>query len=555
MKKFSSAHAVLGLAAVLIPGLVQAQTTEAKPAAEANAGAAAGASAPGAAPAAPAAAEAPAATTTSATTTSVETTDSTTAAPITSQTEAAAAGATAEVPPAANPDTGPDDIPYLDRYKPEANLWELGLFGGVLFPSNSHQLFDPGLPASVQQPFKTAGELGVRFAYYPLSFLGAEVEAAAMPGETDDGRGAGLWAARGHLIGQLPIKSIVPFVLVGAGALGASSEAMGSDTDSAIHFGLGAKAAIGQNLLVRLDVRDTLTRQVGASSSTATHSPEILIGLSFVPTRRSPDRDGDGVLDYKDHCPGQAGDYDGCPAPDTDGDGVADDVDECVEEAGIEPTGCPDQDGDGVLDRDDLCPTEASSGPGGCPEKVCPVADLDGDGLTNEVDQCPNEAAKTPTGCVIHDADGDGIPDEKDKCPEAAENKNGFEDEDGCPDVIPERVKKFTGVIKGIEFDFGSAKIKKTSEPLLKEAALVLKEFPAVRVRITGHTDDQGERAVNLKISEERAQSVRDFLVQEGAAADQVETRGAGPDLPIADNKTPAGRQKNRRIEFEVISR
>jgi OOP family OmpA-OmpF porin len=206
------------------------------------------------------------------------------------------------------------------------------------------------------------------------------------------------------------------------------------------------------------------------------------------------------------------------------------------------------------LDRDDPCPEAAGELPGGCPEKVCPVLDADGDGLLNEVDQCPNEAARTLTGCIVHDKDNDGIPDDRDKCVEEQETRNGFEDTDGCPDEIPEKVRKFTGVIKGIEFDLGSSKIKKQSERLLGEAAGVLKGYPELRVQITGHSDDQGERETNMKLSQERADSVKAFLVQLGVADNQIETKGMGPDRPLTENDTAAGRQKNRRIEFAIIN-
>src|SRR5690606_30803315 len=99
-----------------------------------------------------------------------------------------------------SPRSGPLAVPYQRRYVPEANLWELGLFGGMMFPSSSHQLYDPALTSAVQQPFEPAGEIGVRFAYYPLAFLGGELEAAAMPSKAEDGSSAGLWTTRGHLI-------------------------------------------------------------------------------------------------------------------------------------------------------------------------------------------------------------------------------------------------------------------------------------------------------------------------------------------------------------------
>src|SRR5690606_3026216 len=145
------------------------------------------------------------------------------------------------------------EVPYMQRYAPEANLWELGLFGTIMLPSPSHRFIEPGsgLP---QQDLDPAAGFGARFAYFPLSFLGLEIDGAAMPSATEDGSSAGIHVARGHLIGQLPGSSITPFVLAGMGALGAASEAMGTDTDPAFHFGGGVKAALDAYVSVRLDI-------------------------------------------------------------------------------------------------------------------------------------------------------------------------------------------------------------------------------------------------------------------------------------------------------------
>jgi len=338
-------------------------------------------------------------------------------------------------PPATVPQT-----PYMKRFLPEGNLWELGILGGLMFPSSSHQLFDADRGTGVQRPFNTAGELGVRAAYYPFAFLGVEAELAVMPtsvqADPGDGTSGGLWAARGHIIGQYPGWSVTPFALIGFGALGASSDVMGNDVDDAFHFGGGVKVPIDEHLTVRLDIRDTVHRQVNSSSGTGTHSPEILLGVTFVPKRRKPDHDGDGYVDYSDECPAVAGVDDDCPPPDQDGDSIVDEKDECADVAGIAPSGCPDGDGDGLLDTSDLCPKEAGPAPGGCPEKVCPVADTDGDGITDAADGCPTEAAATITGCKPKDADGDGVPDDLDQCPAEAETKDGVTDEDGCPEPV-----------------------------------------------------------------------------------------------------------------------
>jgi OOP family OmpA-OmpF porin len=209
--------------------------------------------------------------------------------------------------------------------------------------------------------------------------------------------------------------------------------------------------------------------------------------------------------------------------PDTDQDGILDDADKCISVPGVAPDGCPpDADGDGIVDKDD---------------------------------QCPKERGEAPTGCPApKDTDGDGIVDPNDKCPKEAENKNGYEDTDGCPDVIPEKIKQFTGVIQGITFEHNKAAIRPTSKPTLDKAAAVLKEFSQLRIAISGHTDNTGTREKNVQLSTERAESVKKYLVEQGIDASRVETRGAGPDEPVDSNATPAGRERNRRIEFKLLT-
>jgi OOP family OmpA-OmpF porin len=183
----------------------------------------------------------------------------------------------------------------------------------------------------------------------------------------------------------------------------------------------------------------------------------------------------------------------------------------------------------------------------------CPDPDADKDGVLGDTDKCPDIAGIPPDGCPDPDPDGDGIVGDKDKCPKTAETVNGFEDKDGCPDTLPEKIKKFTGVVHGIEFDTGKATIRPHSYPILDGALAVLKEYPDVELRIAGHTDSQGSPERNRELSLARAESVASYFTSRGIERDRLQTVGHGPDKPIADNGTRDGRQRNRRIEFEVI--
>ena len=107
-------------------------------------------------------------------------------------------------------------------------------------------------------------------------------------------------------------------------------------------------------------------------------------------------------------------------------------------------------------------------------------------------------------------------------------------------------------MVKGINFRRNSADIKASSFPLLKEAVKVFKEYPTLRVEISGHTSDEGKRDFNMKLSRKRAEAVKLFLVSAGIEESRIGTVGFGPDKPIADNETKEGKEKNRRIEFRL---
>jgi OOP family OmpA-OmpF porin len=409
------------------------------------------------------------------------------------------------------------DQPWIKRWAPENNTGEIGVFAGMLFPSSDTELFAPDrdLLRQGQKPFgSVAPDIGVRAGYYPLRFLGLEAEGAFMPTSVSGGGSATLWGIRGHAVAQLGLWSVTPFVLVGGGMLGVSSDAaaVGKDNDQALHFGGGIKAYLNRWTVLRLDVRDILTPSLGLNAG-PTSNVEVLLGLSVVLGRKK--------------------DRDAAPAPAAEPEPVA---------------GPGDKDGDGFLDPDDKCPDIPGVAPHGCP-----TGDRDADGFMDDVDACPDEAGVDPDGCPVGDTDGDGFLDPDDKCVDEPENVNGFEDDDGCPDEIPDEIKAFGGTIKGIYFDVNKSKVKPKSETVLDGAAETLKKFPEIRLEISGHSDSTGKRDYNMSLSGDRANAVRDYLVKQGVEASRLETRGAGPDEPIDSNKTKAGRSQNRRIEFRVL--
>jgi outer membrane protein OmpA-like peptidoglycan-associated protein len=157
----------------------------------------------------------------------------------------------------------------------------------------------------------------------------------------------------------------------------------------------------------------------------------------------------------------------------------------------------------------------------------------------------------TPT---FHDRDHDGIPDDQDRCPDQAETYNGFQDSDGCPDVVQPRVIREHGrfrLLHDVRFRTGSAQIDPESYELLDEVAVMLKENPDIpRVRIEGHTDETGTRERNIELSKARANAVREYLIMRGVQPERLRAVGYGPDRPIATGSDPASLAKNRRVEF-----
>jgi outer membrane protein OmpA-like peptidoglycan-associated protein len=254
------------------------------------------------------------------------------------------------------------------------------------------------------------------------------------------------------------------------------------------------------------------------------------------------DNDKDGVLDG----------YDSCVNSPEDKDGFRDD------------DGCPDldHDEDEIDEPQDKCPNEPEDFDEFEDDDGCPETDNDKDGLIDPEDFCPNEAEdkdgfEDDDGCPDLDNDGDGVVDAADKCPDEPETLNAFKDDDGCPDkgkalvVITEEKIELKEMI---QFKKNSDEIRGgQSFEILNIVTSVLTSNPKLRVSIEGHTDNKGKADYNRKLSKKRADSVKKYLVSKGIAADRLATVGYGPDKPIAENRTKAGRAANRRVEFVIV--
>ena len=248
---------------------------------------------------------------------------------------------------------------------------------------------------------------------------------------------------------------------------------------------------------------------------------------------RNGDRDGDGIADAFDRCPDVRENYngfedlDGCPDdPDTDKDGIPDSRDACM----LEP-----EDKDGYLDED------------GCPD-----LDNDADGLPDLSDKCPNEAEdldgfEDADGCPEDDNDKDTVADVYDECPNTPGQPNAARP--GCPSLIIVTAREIR-ITQQIQFDFNKATIKPVSFPILDAVKDVLVANPRIQIEVQGHTDNVGQGAYNARLSQQRADAVRAYLVSHGIDASRLVSKGFGMNQPLVANDSDANRARNRRVQF-----
>jgi outer membrane protein OmpA-like peptidoglycan-associated protein len=403
----------------------------------------------------------------------------------------------------------------------------LGAYAGThLTVDNEWFLQDP----TVEKKPGSAGLFGLRLGYIFSHLLGAEGNAEVMAYKSKPEGNINLALAyTADVLCNLKRGNWVPYIIAGAGAYQHLSGDLGSDRDWQLHWGVGIRAMANSTVSPRFEFKHILTDAATEGKSFA-NNLELTLGVDFFlkkgvelpPLPSVPaDKDNDGVLDGSDNCPDQAG-------PESN-------------------KGCPvvnlDRDRDGILDKDDACPDEG----GPASNKGCPIVDKDNDGVLDKDDKCPYEAGPASNnGCPILDRDHDGVLDKDDACPDVP----GLPEANGC---MPEKAAKmFSGTFEGIKFATGKAVITRESYAKLNKAVAVLEEFASIRLLIEGHTDNVGQAYKNQTLSEDRAQSVKDYFVSKGIDASRIEAAGFGDTRPVASNTTAAGRAENRRIEITI---
>ncbi|NVJ89844.1 MAG: OmpA family protein [Flavobacteriaceae bacterium] len=374
---------------------------------------------------------------------------------------------------------------------------------------------------------------------FSLEFAGSmnKIDTYFTPGDADDfyfSLGVNVKYDLNNLFGETGWFD--PYVSIGGAYVSA-----GDTSEGMLAGNVGFNAWFNDNLGVNFQTGS----RFGFADKVQDH---IQSSLGLVIKFGGKDTDGDGIYDKNDECPEVAGlaEFNGCP--DADGDGIKDSDDACPNVAGLAAmNGCPDSDGDGVADKDDMCPNAK----GTKANKGCP--DADGDGVVDKDDKCVNTAGPAANGgCPWPDTDGDGVLDKDDKC----KNEVGPASNNGCPEpvITKEATEAIQFTAKAILFNTGKSSFKPGVTDQLDEIVKVMNKFPKAKFVIEGHTDSTGSNAINLTISEKRALAVRDYLIKNGVDKSRLEAGGFGEEYPIADNKTRAGRAKNRRVEIKVVN-
>ncbi|MFK8028917.1 MAG: OmpA family protein [Gammaproteobacteria bacterium] len=325
-----------------------------------------------------------------------------------------------------------------------------------------------------------------------------------------------------------------PYAVVGTGYMKTRSDESnnippnGADSDNAIGTAaLGLAHPVGNSSgMFRTEVRYRADFADTDDYSDLIFNIGVTVPLG--PTAAPPvilDSDNDGVVDPEDLCSGT-------PAG-----------------AAVDATGCElDSDKDGVKNSRDKCPATKMGvkvDSMGCEM----MRDADGDGVADSKDRCPRTPKGTKVdarGCkVIGDDDGDGVLNNIDQCPNTA--KGVRIDARGCE--IRDEIQ-----LPGVEFELNSAKLTPTSLSILSGAVDTLNRYSDITVQAEGHTDSSGAASYNMNLSQQRAESVRDYIIGQGIDASRITARGFGETSPIADNSNAAGRQANRRVTLRLTS-
>lgn len=423
------------------------------------------------------------------------------------------------------------------RVTPKATLWRsksktspvaIAVMMGVTLPTSTSDDYggDDGFTFSPALALSKGGAVGVRFAM--AGGYRVRPEAQALDLVVDD-----------EVFGQVGLAYRFPSSFEIDGTFDIATAA--DDVFGAFNRN-HAEARLGVGYDATSMVRLFGAGGAGLAEGFGTPDWRALVGLRIIANEDKPsekplppriiDSDKDGIMDPDDRCvaePETINDYE-----DTDG---------CPDN--------PDPDGDKIIGSADACPNDAEDLDGFTDTDGCPDPDNDKDGVLDVEDACRDVPGKVELrGCPDPDRDGDTVVDRTDNCPD----EPGVVEHQGCK--VPQKVKIVGDKLEIIDivyFKLNRAVIENRSNALLDDVARVIIAHPEVtKVRIEGHTDNQGNDAYNKDLSQRRAEAVKAYLVKKGIVSDRLEAVGFGEEQPKADNSTKEGRATNRRVEFTL---
>jgi len=208
------------------------------------------------------------------------------------------------------------------------------------------------------------------------------------------------------------------------------------------------------------------------------------------------------------------------------------------------------------------------------PTDLMPIErpDRDGDGIVDATDKCVDRAEDADgfddlDGCPDIDNDLDRVLDIADRCASVPETYNGYDDDDGCPDAVPLEVDSLRGTVEGLIYADGETVVRDSALANIQKIAKIMATYPSIKVVLIGHTDNKEANqfatlveggpppdyeTLAIDLSKARAESVKQALVAAGVAAPRVEIVGRGAEEPVSDNDRPKGRLANRRVEIKL---
>lgn len=397
--------------------------------------------------------------------------------------------------------------------------WDASVFAGYKLSGHDLQLGDA---ANKSESPANSANVGLRVGLYLTEAISAEVEGAYAPTKwRSDAKSVSVLGMRGSVLYSVLEGPIRPFVRLGIGNESLMNTKIGvrADTDTATVVGVGAKYDLTPTIGLRADV--LLVNTAGAHNLSE-QNYEFLLGISGAVGHAEPPPPP----------PPPAAVVLPPPPTDTDDDGIIDDFDKCPKDP---------EDKDGFGDND------------GCPE-----VDNDSDAILDVADKCPNEAEdrdgfQDEDGCPDRDNDSDGVYDAADRCPNDAETKNDYQDRDGCPDQVPEEIAQFLqGPIEAMEFDPGKSVLRKAAQKILDKLFAVMDLYKDARIAVSVHVDSKGEDDTDQLLSNERAASIKKYLIDKGLTEDRISATGYGATQPLGDAKDAKAQAKNRRVEFKL---